>query len=90
MNYVSNEVQDNQKRGLLSAMFGDSRKMGLDRSITLTFSTTADRLFVNGVSEAVSGVNKTYTVASGATKYVQVITQNGSESPYVTVLKLVG
>ena len=31
MNYVTNEVQDNQQRGLLSAMFGDSRKMGLDR-----------------------------------------------------------
>ena len=47
-------------------------------------------MFVNGVSEAISGVNKTYTVAGGTTKYVQVITQNGSESPYVTVLKLVG
>ena len=32
MNYVTNEVQDNQQRGLLSAMFGDSRKMGLDKS----------------------------------------------------------
>lgn len=66
------------------------KTINVSGSITLTFSTTADRMFVNGVSEAISGVNKTYTVAGGTTKYVQVITQNGSESPYVTVLKLVG
>ena len=42
-----------------------------------------DRIFVNGV--AVDGVEgHTFTLTSG--QYVQIITQNGTQSPYITVL----
>ena len=36
------------------------------------------------------GIPKTIYVSSGETKYVRVITQTGTESPYITLLKLVG
>lgn len=36
------------------------------------------------------GIPKTIYVNSGETKYVRVITQTGTESPYITLLKLVG
>lgn len=56
-------------------------------SVTLTFSSTADNMYVNG-EKVTSAKTETYQVAAGATKYVQVITQTGTESPYVTVLKI--
>ena len=56
---------------------------------TLTFTSGADSMYVNGVLTT-SGTTKTFSVTSGQTKYVQVITQTGTESPYVTVLKIAG
>lgn len=47
----------------------------------------ADHIYVNGIS-TVSGTNTSFTVESGTTQYVQIITQSGSESPYVTLLKI--
>lgn len=58
-------------------------------SRALTFTSTADKMYVNGV-ETASGTTKTFSVAAGATKYVQIITQTGTESPYITVFKLQG
>ena len=58
-------------------------------SIDLTFTSTADKMYVNGV-ETASGTTKTFSAAAGVTKYVQVITQTGTESPYITVFKLQG
>ena len=63
--------------------------INVNGSINLTFDTEATTLYINGISRA-AGYSETYTVSSGTTKYIQVITQKGSESPFVTVLKLVG
>ena len=53
---------------------------------TITVTSTADRILVNG--EAVtSGTAVSVNTPTGST-YVQIITQNGTESPYITVLKL--
>ena len=53
---------------------------------TITVTSTADRILVNG--EAVtSGAAVSVNTPTGST-YVQIITQNGTESPYITVLKL--
>lgn len=46
-------------------------------------------MYANG-EKLTSGTAKTFTVGSGETKYVRVITQTGTESPYITMLKLVG
>ena len=52
----------------------------------ITVTSTADRILVNG--EAVtSGTAVSVNTPTGST-YVQIITQNGTESPYITVLKL--
>lgn len=58
-------------------------------SVSLKFSSGANNIYVNS-EKITSGTSKTFSVASGQTKYVRVITQNGTESPYVTVLKLIG
>lgn len=58
-------------------------------SATLTFSSNADNMYVNGVKFE-NNTTKTYSVPAGTTKLVQVITQTGTESPYVTMFKIVG
>ena len=58
-------------------------------SITLSFTTAATNMFINGESKS-SGYSNTYYVNSGSTKYIQIITQTNTESPYLTVLKIVG
>jgi hypothetical protein len=58
MNYITNEVQDNQQRGVLSAMFGDSRKRGLDN--VRVYSSVLHNAGVFGETSAeVTGVFKT-------------------------------
>lgn len=49
----------------------------------LTFSSNADKLYVNGT--LISGETD---IEFSAGDYVQVITQTGDESPYVTILKI--
>lgn len=58
-------------------------------SITLRFVSGAGNIYVNN-EKITANTSKTFAVESGKTKYVRVITQNGTESPYVTLLKLVG
>ena len=55
-------------------------------SITLTFSTSATKLFVNGENVS-NGTSKTYNLTSG-TKYIQIIAQSGTEEAYVSGIKL--
>lgn len=50
--------------------------------------TSAEVCGVYGVNG--SGTTKSFFTAFGETKQVQVITQTGTESPYVTVFKLIG
>lgn len=50
-----------------------------------------DHVFVNGTAvSCTSSVNYTETVSigTGETKYVQVITQSGTESPYITLFRI--
>ena len=56
-------------------------------TVNLTFTSSASTIMVNGVSVS-SGSSIPFTIASGATKYVQVITQDGTGSPLVTGVKL--
>lgn len=56
-------------------------------TVTLSFSTTAENLFVNG-KKIVSGNSITFT-NTGGTKYVQVISQDGQGEAFVTSIKLV-
>lgn len=58
-------------------------------SIDLTFTSSATNVFVNG-TKINSGNTIKFTVGSGETKYVQMISQNGTSSPYVAAIKLVG
>lgn len=58
-------------------------------SITLKFSSEAGNMYVNN-EKITSGTSKTFTVATGKTKYVRVITQTGTESPYITLFELKG
>ena len=73
--------------------------MGM-KEITLTAGTTAtynvtsgaDHVFVNG--ESVTCTSSTpysfdVTLATGETQYVQIITQTGTASPFITLLKFV-
>ncbi len=48
-----------------------------------------DYFFINGVSKT-SGQAVPFTVTSGETTYVQVITQDSTNSPYITLIKFVG
>lgn len=50
-------------------------------------TSDADHIYING-SSVTSGSNVSYTLTSGVTQYVQVITQKGNESPYITLLKI--
>lgn len=58
-------------------------------SIYLSFETYADNMYINGIRRA-DGWGDTFTVGSGDTKYIQIISQTGYEEPYITVLKLQG
>jgi hypothetical protein len=49
-------------------------------------TSNADYIYVNGELRS-SGTNLSFDISSG-TKYVQIITQDGTESPYITVLRL--
>lgn len=54
---------------------------------TINVTSTADYIYVNGTLVS-SGSNYTFNISSGHTYNVQIITQDGTESPYVTLLKI--
>lgn len=58
-------------------------------SSTAKISVTSDAqyIYVNG-TQISSGDEVSISTPFGSTNYVQIITQNGTESPYVTVLKV--
>lgn len=64
-----------------------SKRLYTGTSTTINVTSAAEHIYVNGV-EVTSGSDYTLSVASGNTYLVQIITQNGTESPYVTVLKI--
>lgn len=55
-------------------------------NITVTAAT--DYIYVNGAKVS-SGTPVAISTPTGSTKYVQIITQDGTESPYITLIKLV-
>ena len=67
--------------GTYSQSFGSSANTAY-----VQVTSDADYIYVNGELKS-SGTNLSFDISSG-TKYVQIITQNGTESPYITVLKL--
>lgn len=58
-------------------------------SSTTKISVTSDAqyIYVNG-TQISSGDEVSISTPTGSTNYVQIITQNGTESPYITVLKV--
>ena len=56
-------------------------------NVSLKFESSASVIMVNG-SAVSSGNTVNFTVASGSSKYIQIITQNGTGSPLVTGVKL--
>ncbi|MCR4962470.1 MAG: hypothetical protein K6B40_01160 [Firmicutes bacterium] len=54
---------------------------------TINVTSAADYIYING-SLVASGTNYTLDISPGNTYDVQIITQKGTESPYVTVLKI--
>ena len=53
----------------------------------VSVTSGAENIYVNGTA-VTSGENIAFTVTAGSTKAVQIITQNGTEAPFVTVLNI--
>lgn len=53
----------------------------------VSVTSSAEHIFVNGEAVA-SGANVAISVATGTTQAVQVLTQNGTEAPFITVLNI--
>ena len=53
----------------------------------VSVTSSADHIFVNGAA-VTSGTNVAISVATGTTQAVQVLTQNGTEAPFITVLNI--
>ena len=58
---------------------------------SFNIKSAANNVYVNGTSiNAGSGYDYSVTVNTNETKYIQIITQSGTSSPYVTLIKVVG
>ena len=84
------------KRGNLPVAITNmgTKEITLTAGTTATYNVTsgADHVFVNG--ESVTCTSSTpysfdVTLATGETQYVQIITQTGTASPFITLLKFV-
>ena len=53
----------------------------------VTVTSSAEKIFVNG-TQVSSGDEVTISTPTSSTNYVQIITQSGTESPYITLLKI--
>lgn len=53
----------------------------------VTVTSGAENIYVNG-EKVTSGIEITFSTPSGSTNYVQVITQSGTEAPYITMVKI--
>lgn len=53
----------------------------------VTVTSGAENIYVNG-EKVISGTEITFSTPSGSTNYVQVITQSGTEAPYITMVKI--
>lgn len=53
----------------------------------VTVTSGAENIYVNG-EKVTSGNEITFSTPSGSTNYVQVITQSGTEAPYITMVKI--
>lgn len=53
----------------------------------VTVTSGAENIYVNG-EKVTSGSEITFSTPSGSTNYVQVITQSGTEAPYITMVKI--
>ena len=53
----------------------------------VTVTSGAENIYVNG-EKVTSGTEITFSTPSGSTNYVQVITQSGTEAPYITMVKI--
>lgn len=71
----------NTSTGLVSTANGDSKTVAVG---TYMIRSSESNVFVNGVKVTASS-GYTFSVESG--KYYQIITQNETESPYITVIK---
>lgn len=53
----------------------------------VTVTSGAENIYVNG-EKVTSGSEITFSTPSGSTNYVQIITQSGTEAPYITMVKI--
>lgn len=71
-----------------------SRTVPAGTEQTLSISSSADYLYVNGVQITGTSTSNPYTIsvnlAEGETATYQVITQTGTRQPYIEVIKLTG
>lgn len=71
-----------------------SRTVTAGTEQTLSISSSADYLYVNGVQITGTSTSNPYTIsvnlAEGETATYQVITQTGTRQPYIEVIKLTG
>ena len=72
------------KKGLKTTTLGDTGIVELAAG-NCTITSSAERVFING--EAISGAASGYTLNVVSGQLYQIITQNGTESPIVAVIK---
>ena len=71
----------------VSALTSTPVSFSLGTKCYVNVTCNADYIYVNGV-QVTSGTNIEFTVPVGTTKQVQIITQEGTESPFVTMLSI--
>ena len=72
------------KKGIKTTPLGDTGIVELAAG-NCTITSSAERVFING--EAISGAASGYTLNVVSGQLYQIITQNGTESPIVAVIK---
>ena len=72
------------KKGIKTTTLGDTGIVELAAG-NCTITSSAERVFING--EAISGAASGYTLNVVSGQLYQIITQNGTESPIVAVIK---
>ena len=66
---------------------GTVTKKVFSATAKVTVTSAAENIYVNG-TKVTSGSEITFSTPSGSTNYVQIITQSGTEAPYLTMVKI--
>ena len=86
--YIDNAAYDE-----IQTSYMTTKPVNVSGSGTYDVYSDADYVYINGNAVNCTSSNPysfTVTLAQGETAYYQIITQNGTESPFVTLLKFTG